>query len=117
MNNIEDILGAVVNQNASDIHLSEGRHPSLRVSGTLVPLVTMPVLSADDTKSILKTMVSADMIERFESEFELDFSYVHKGKERFRGNAFIQQGKVSIAMRLIPKSIRTVSELHLRNFR
>ncbi len=110
---LENLIDIVIKENASDLHLSEGRHPSVRVSGALIPLVKIATLTHEDTRGLLQALVSKELMTRFDVEKELDFSYSYKDKVRFRGNAFIQQGKVSVALRLIPKIIRTLEELKL----
>ncbi len=110
---LENLIKIVIKENASDLHLSEGRHPMVRVSGFLVPLVKIAALSQDDINGLLKSLVSEDLLSRFMVEKELDFSYQYRGEARFRGNAFIQQSHTSIALRLIPKIIKTLDELHL----
>jgi twitching motility protein PilT len=109
---LAELIKTVVNEGASDLHLSEGRHPTIRVSGMLLPLVKHPVLSKDDTAGILTELLSEKNKEIFYSTKEVDFSYSLDGA-RFRGNAYFQQSAVSIALRLVPKKIRTFEELNL----
>ena len=110
---LEDLLATVIKEGGSDIHLSEGRHPTIRVSGVLIPLLKQPILSKEDTRGILNEMLDVENKERFFKTKEIDFSYNHQGGDRFRGNAFFQQGTISIALRLISKKIRTLEELGL----
>ncbi|MEI6191037.1 MAG: type IV pilus twitching motility protein PilT [bacterium] len=109
---LADLVKTVVNEGASDLHLSEGRHPTIRVSGMLLPLVKHPILTKEDTAGLLNELLSAKNKELFYSEKEVDFSYSVDGI-RFRGNAYFQQSVVSVALRLIPKNIRTFEELNL----
>jgi twitching motility protein PilT len=109
---LADLVKTVVNEGASDLHLSEGRHPTIRVSGMLLPLVKHPVLTKEDTAGLLDELLSAKNKELFYSAKEVDFSY-SVDEARFRGNAYFQQGVVSVALRLIPKNIRTFEELNL----
>lgn len=110
---LSHLIETLVKENASDLHLSEGRHPNVRVAGFLVPLVKEEVLSKEATAAYLKEMISKDQYAEFEKNKELDFSFAFEDKARFRGNAFVQQGQVGIALRLIPKVIRTLEELKL----
>ncbi len=110
---LADLVDVVVTQGASDIHLSEGRHPTIRVSGNLIPLVKKDILSHEDTMGMLAEMTSPANRDLFLKQKELDFSYGHSDKARFRGNAFYQQGYAGIALRLIPKVIKDLQELHL----
>ncbi len=109
---LAELIKTVINEGASDLHISEGRHPTIRVSGQLLPLVKNPVLTKDDTAGILKELLSSKNLELFNNNKEIDFSYTST-EGRFRGNAFVQQGAVSIALRLVPKKIRTFDELNL----
>jgi len=107
-----DLVKTVTNEGASDLHLSEGRHPTIRVSGMLLPLVKHAVLTKQDTEGLLNELLSPKNKEIFYQNKEIDFSY-SSGDSRFRGNAYFQQGAVSVALRLVPKKIRTFEELNL----
>ena len=109
---LSDLIKTVVNEGASDLHISEGRHPTIRVSGMLLPLVKHPILTKEDTGGLLNELLSEKNKEIFNNSKEIDFSYGLDGS-RFRGNAYFQQGVVSIALRLVPKNIRTFEELNL----
>ncbi|MFA6463480.1 MAG: PilT/PilU family type 4a pilus ATPase [Candidatus Paceibacterota bacterium] len=110
---IKDLLETVIREGASDLHISEKRHPTIRVSGSLIPLVKKEQLSTEDTRGILRKLVKPELEDIFEINKEIDFSYEFEGKARFRGNAFFQQGHISIALRLIPKVIKSIEELKL----
>jgi twitching motility protein PilT len=110
---LDDLLATVTKEGGSDMHLSEGRHPTIRVSGVLIPLLKHPLLSKEDTGGMLDVMLDKENRERFTKTKEIDFSYGYMGGDRFRGNAFFQQGAISIALRLISKKIRTLDELGL----
>ncbi len=105
-----DVLGA---QGASDLHLSSGTQPVVRVARALTPMLSEPALSNDDVLGLLSVMLMPENKERFLKEQELDFSYSHKDAMRFRGNAYFERGRVGVALRLIPKVIRSLSELNL----
>jgi twitching motility protein PilT len=109
----EDLIGVMLKENASDIHLAEGRQPILRVSGFLLPLVKYGPLSKTDIKGILDTLLDASKKETFLEKKEVDFAYDHNNQARFRGNAFFQLGKISLALRLIPRQIKSLEELKL----
>lgn len=109
---LADLIKTVASEGASDLHLSEGRHPTIRVSGMLLPLVKHPVLSKEDTAGLLGELVTPANKDLFLAKKELDFSYT-AGDVRFRGNAFFQQSSVSIALRLVQKNIRSFEELNL----
>ncbi len=109
----EDLMDVVEKEGASDLHISEGRKPTVRVSGYLIPLVKMNVLTKADTAGILAALVTPENSKLFYETRELDFSYMHTSGNRFRGNAYFQQGAVTVALRMIPKKIRTMDELNL----
>lgn len=108
-----ELLEIVIKEGASDLHFSVGRNPTLRVSGSLIPLVNKSILTEEDTKGLLYEMLSPVNKKDFEENKEIDFSYSLKDKARFRGNGFFQKGTVSGVMRLIPNTIRTLEELNL----
>lgn len=108
-----DLIKIVFQEGASDLHLSEGKKPTIRVSGLLFPLIKREVLSKEDLLGVLSELITKDNKEKFLKDKELDFSYGMENGERFRGNAYFQQGMVSIALRLIPKKIKSIEELNL----
>ncbi len=110
---LQDLIKTVFDEGASDLHLSEGRQPIIRVTGLLLPLVNIQVLDKAAINEILLELVGPTNLELFMKNKEIDFSYDIENGERFRGNAFYQRGMVGIALRLIPKKIRTIEELNL----
>jgi len=110
---LNELLLEIMSQNGSDIHLSEGRKPIVRVQGDLVTLNKYEILSKEDIVAFLREMVNDTFIKDFNEKQEIDFSHSIKDKARFRGNAFVQRGRFGIVMRLIPKEIKTVEELGL----
>lgn len=110
---IDDLVEVVVKEDGSDIHLSEGKIPIIRASGFLIPLVKHQPISKPDIKGILDEFIDARKKEEFIDKKEVDFAYEHNGGMRFRGNAFFQLGRISIALRLIPSKIKSLSELGL----
>src|SRR3989344_9417221 len=110
---LDSLIETVIAEGASDLHLTARSHPIIRVSGALIPLVKKPAYAPDDVIGLLAQMISPEKKDAFLEMQEIDFSYQHKDKVRFRGNAFFQQGTVSIALRLIPKEIKTIAELNL----
>ena len=109
----ENLISVVVRESASDLHLAEGRQPIIRSNGFLIPLTTHPILTRQDMKNILDELIDVSKKEIFLDKKEVDFAYYDSNKNRFRGNAFFQLGKISIALRLIPKEIKTFDELKL----
>jgi twitching motility protein PilT len=107
------LVETLLAQGASDLHLSVNVHPIIRVSGVLTPLLSEPILTNDDVMGLLTEMLTPSLKEKFMATQEIDFSYSQGEKARFRGNGFIERGRVGVALRLIPKVIRTVAELGL----
>jgi twitching motility protein PilT len=103
----------VIKQDASDLHLSVRRRPTLRVNGELLPLLKEPILTPEDTENFMKVMLGKEEQERLLKEKEIDFAYSYGEKARFRCNIYMQRGVWSIAMRLIIPRIRTFKELNL----
>lgn len=110
---LNDLLNTMVTQGASDLHLSEGRHPTIRINGQLLPLSKKPVLQHADLEGLIKAMAGQGNLDRLNKLKELDFSYQYKDVARFRGNAFFQQGHMGAALRLIPKQIKNFADLNL----
>ncbi len=110
---LEGLIEYIMKEGGSDLHLSAGRPPTFRISGALIPLVKMSVIGPSDTLGFLGELLNDDDRNLFLKQREIDFSYNYKNLARFRGNAFFQQGLVSIALRLIPKKIKSISELSL----
>ncbi len=109
----EELVETVMKESASDLHLSEGRYPTIRVAGFLVPLMNRKVLTKEDTAGFTAVVLNEENRELFLRNKEIDFSYDYKDKGRFRGNGFFQRGAVSFAFRLIPRKIKTFAELNL----
>jgi twitching motility protein PilT len=110
---LDQLVSEIVKQGGSDLHLSEGRHPTIRVDGELIPLSTFDEINSESAKGLLTLMISEQFMKEFEDTNELDFSYEHENGNRFRGNAFIQQKRIGVVMRLIPNVIKTFEELNL----
>ena len=85
---LKELILTVAKEQASDLHLAVGRHPTLRISGELIPLVKKPVLTPEDTKGLVFAMLEKEKQEELLREKELDFSYSFEDKVRFRVNAF-----------------------------
>jgi len=109
---IDELVDLLLEEGASDLHLSFGRTPIIRVASNLIPLVKKPVLTEADMKGILNVFLTADSKAILEREKTVDFSY-GLTNARFRGNVYFHQGTPSVALRLIPKTIRTLAELNL----
>lgn len=100
-------------EGASDLHLSESKPPVIRVAGFLVPLLKIQPITRADLEGLLTMFLSVEKRKEFLERKEVNFAYGHEGKERFRGNAFLSLGKISIALRLVPSRVKTLEELNL----
>lgn len=110
---IEFLLETTINRGASDLHLIVGTYPTLRIDGRLVPLNNQPILTEKLAEELIFAMLNEEQKEIFTKEKELDFSVGLEDEGRFRVNLFYQKGTIGAALRLIPKKIRTISELGL----
>ncbi len=110
---LEDLIEIVIRERGSDIHMSAGINPTIRVDGALIPLLKKSTLSGEDMMGFLKVLLRPEFFERFVKDQEIDFSYSYKEKFRFRGNAFFERGTISIALRLVPDVIKTIEDLNL----
>src|ERR1700704_2556189 len=108
-----DLLMEVVHRRASDLHLSAGAHPSVRVRGRLAPLEDYPKLSDTDTREIVYSILSGDQRQRLETNWQIDFAYSIPGHARFRVNAYYQRGAIGAAFRLIPFGLTSIAQLGL----
>lgn len=109
---IDELVNLILKENASDLHLSSGRQPIIRVAGGLIPLVKKPQLTNEDMEQIINVFLTPESKDLLKKDKDVDFSY-SLTNARFRGNAYYRQGTLSIALRLIPKAIRSISELNL----
>ncbi len=110
---LNDLLLATARQNASDLHLAAGRHPTLRIDGVLIPLQKEPLITSEISEGLMFAMLTPEQKEVLLAEKEIDFSYSFEDKARFRVNIFHQRGYLAAALRLIPAQIKTVEELNL----
>ena len=110
---LKELLELTVKEQASDLHLSVGHPPVLRIADRLVPLLKKPKLSPEDTRGLAEALMTKEQLQRFLQEKEIDFSYSFQEMARFRVNVFFQRGGVSCSLRLIPAKIRTIEELNL----
>lgn len=112
MVSMHELLKALVEKGASDLHITVGVPPMIRLYGKIVPL-DGPPLSPAETKQLAYSVMTDAQKHRFEEQKELDFSFGIKGLARFRANVYTQRGAVGLAVRLIPYMIRTFEELGL----
>ncbi len=110
---IDDLLEQMVARNASDLHVSVGTPPAVRVRGHLERLEGIEPLTGDDTRQLLYRILSTEQQKQLEIKRQLDFSHSIPGLARFRVNVFHQRETLSGAFRLIPHEIKTLEELGL----
>jgi twitching motility protein PilT len=109
---MRDLLVAMAERSASDLHITSGVPPTLRVHGHLVPL-EYPALTPDQTKALAYSLITTEQRERFEANHELDFSYGITGLSRYRVNIYQQKNAVGMAIRSIPHTPKAFEELGL----
>ncbi len=110
--NLHQLLRAMIEKGASDMHITTGSPPLLRIDGAIVPL-KLPPLSPVETKQLCYSVLTEEQKIQFEKNKELDLSFGVKSLSRFRANIFMQRGAVSGAFRSIPFKILTFEELGL----
>ncbi|MEZ6014121.1 MAG: type IV pilus twitching motility protein PilT [Planctomycetota bacterium] len=101
---MEELLALLVRQGGSDLHISVGSPPRIRVHGTLLPVEHAP-LDPETSRRLATSVLTSDQIARLDRDLELDCSFGLEGYGRFRVNAFYQQGAVACVLRLIPTAI------------
>jgi twitching motility protein PilT len=112
MPNLHQLLKAMIEKGSSDLHITTGAPPQLRIDGRLSPLKSPP-LTAPETKQLCYSILTDSQKQRFEESNELDLSFGVKGLSRFRANVFMQRGAVAGAFRTIPFKILSFAELGL----
>jgi twitching motility protein PilT len=110
---IDDLLRRVVDLGGSDLHLTSGSVPLVRINGELKRLTEYPRLFSHDIRSLLEGMCAPHHLERLERETELDLGHGVPGLGRFRVNVFQQRGSVGMVMRAIPGDLQPLDELGL----
>jgi len=108
-----DLLMETVARKASDLHITAGAHPTIRVRGRLTPLEDYPALSGTETREIVYSILTNDQRQRLETDWQLDFAYSIPGHARFRVNAYFQRSALGAAFRLIPFGLSSIDELGL----
>ena len=111
--NTQKLLRIMAQREASDLHLKPGAHPTLRVHGKLIHLEDFSPLSTHDLESVFSSMTSKSQQREFEETGELDFSYQTESDLRFRVNASLQRGEISLALRRVSLDIPDLEDLHL----
>jgi twitching motility protein PilT len=108
-----DVLTRMVEMRASDVHLTPGYPPAIRVRGRISPMEEYPRLTVQQTREVVYGILNSDQRKRFENQKQLDLAYAVSGVARFRVNCYFQRGTISAAFRLIPFDIQTLESLGL----
>ena len=110
---LEELLSATAQQGATDLHLSPGHYPTLRIDGRLVMLTSQNILDKETLDSLIFSLMGEDLKSKFLAEKEVDFSYDLSGKNRFRVDVYQTKGGSAASLRLIPNEIKSIDELNL----
>jgi twitching motility protein PilT len=110
---VPELLSALLEKEGSDLHLTAGVQPVVRVHGDLERLMDYPILTPRALQGMIYAILPQKMREKFEQELELDMSYALPGKARFRVNVYFQRDSIGAAFRLIPYEIKSIDDLAL----
>jgi twitching motility protein PilT len=110
---VDDLLRLLIDRGASDLHITVGSPPGIRLRGEIMAVENMRVLTPKDTQEMLLSLLSEEQRRRFETELELDFAYSIPGLSRFRTNIFQQRNSMGAVFRVIPLRIPTLEDLGL----
>ncbi len=110
---MHELLTILIDRGGSDLHITTGTYPQIRLHGRLVPLTEFEVLTPQDTQRLAYSVLNEGQKQKFEEENELDLSFGIQGLARFRCNIFRQRGAAAAAIRVIPFKIRSFDDLGL----
>jgi twitching motility protein PilT len=110
---IDTLLERVAAEDASDLHVTAGSAPLLRIRGRLAPLEEFEALAPEATRDLLYRVLSTEQQKRLEIDRQIDFSYSVPGVARFRVNVYFQRDSLAAAFRLVPQMIKSAAELGL----
>jgi twitching motility protein PilT len=110
---VERYVQELWERDATDLLLTAGAPPLMRIDGALTPVPGAAPLTPDDTERIVSELSGSELFERLHRDREIDFSFGWEDKARLRANAFHQRGALSLALRIIPYEIPTMDELNL----
>ena len=109
---IDELLEIIIGKNGSDLHIASGIPPVIRVDGELEP-TPYENMAPLDIQQMMYAILTDEQIQKFESNWELDFSYALQKKARFRVNIFKDKGSVAASLRLIPTKIPTLEDMQM----
>src|SRR4029077_8518569 len=108
-----EVLRRMVEARASDVHLTAGFPPAIRDKGKIVPMEGFPVLTGQETREVVFSILNDDQRKRFENNKQLDFAYAIPGVARFRVNCYFQRGSVRAGFRMVPQQVAALDSLGL----
>ena len=108
---LNDLLMAVLDTGASDLHLTSGARPALRINGELIQMEEQPILTPPVIQRVMYAALTQKQREKFEENLELDFAYSVPGRARFRVNIYRQRDALGAAFRIIPFEIKKLEDL------
>ncbi|HET7130129.1 MAG TPA: type IV pilus twitching motility protein PilT [Gaiellaceae bacterium] len=110
---IDELLTVMVERDASDLHMTAGSPPVIRVNGRIERLLDYDNLSPEDTRSLVYRIISTEQQKNLETKRNLDFAHAIPGLARFRVNAYFQRESLAAAFRMIPARIRSLEEINM----
>jgi twitching motility protein PilT len=110
---LKKLLNLLISQNGSDLHLSAGNYPRIRVDNHLIQVEGEEILSKTEIEGLVASILSEDKKNKLQKERQIDFSIEFESNVRFRTNVFYQKGMLSVCMRLISERIKNLEELNL----
>jgi len=110
---LQDLLAEVVKQNGSDLHITVGKPPTIRVNDQLIPIANQEVVTPETAESLVLSLLTNEQREILLQDKEFDFSYAYNDQGRFRVNAYFQKSYLAASLRLIPAKVKTFEELNL----
>lgn len=110
---VNSYLQMVAQQGGSDLHLSVGRPPIVRIDGKLYPIGSENKLTAQEIEDAIKVLLNEEQWGRLQKDKQIDFSLDLGGKARFRSNVYFQKGSLGAAFRMVPSKIKTLEELNI----
>jgi twitching motility protein PilT len=110
---LDQLLRQLVDSNGSDLHMTTGIAPCIRIHGSLAPISDYPPLTPEDTERLVRSIATETQWQRFSEDQELDFAYALEGVSRFRVNIYRQRSAVGAVFRTIPHTIRALADLGL----
>ncbi|OGN28799.1 MAG: type IV pili twitching motility protein PilT [Candidatus Yanofskybacteria bacterium RIFCSPLOWO2_01_FULL_49_25] len=110
---VDELLVLAVQKGASDVHLSPGYYPTVRIDGLLVPLTDQKVITAQGAQQMAVSLLNPEQKEHFEKTHEIDFGYQLTEDVRFRVNEYVARDNISLVFRYIPSTVKSIDELLL----